>query len=217
MQRFTLLHDGSKYGWQAAYLAFHLSARLGAPLLVLLVEPAVDRDLIAQRATQVEVGGRAAGLEIKTSLVQDFSAEVVADHTAGSNGLIVPRQLVQDEKLLARYVETLSCPMWIVTEESEMRRMAVLVNNAAADNSPLEQAASLSNRLQEPLSGLALGDTIASLHQTYASLSWHRLPDFAPESVAGALDQLDINILFLPLSAISLVSALQINCVVCPA
>ncbi len=217
MQRFTLLHDSSRYGWQAAYLAFHLSARLGAPLLVLLVEPAIDRELIAQRATQVEVGGRAAGLEIKTGLVQSFSVEAVADHAAVSNGLIVPRQLVQDELLLARFLDTLSCPLWVVTKESEMRKMAVLASNVTTEDSLVTQAASLANRLQVPLVGLARQETFAALTQRYRAISWHRIPDFSPVKITGALSELDVEILFLSVSDLSMAIQLPVNCVICPA
>ena len=217
MQRFTLLHDGSSHGWQAAYLAFHLSARLGAPLLVLLVGSAVDRDMIAERATQVEVGGRAAGLVIKTRLVDDFSVKVVAEHASGSDGLIVPGQLVQDEMLRARFLETLSCPLWVVTKESEMSKMAVLVSDATTEDSLVAQAASLANRLQEPLIGLARQETFAVLTQRYRAISWHQIPDLSPAKITGALGQLDSEILFLSDSDFSMANDLPINCVVCPA
>jgi hypothetical protein len=217
MQRFTLLHDGSDLGWQAAYLAFHLSARLGAPLLVLLGEPKIDREMIAQRANQLEVGGRAAGLEIRIRPVTDFSVDVVVENAAGSNGLIVPRGLLQDNHVPATFLEKLSCPLWIVARESEMRHMAVLVKDPAADMGLIARSASLSNRLQEPLIGLATQDSIAFLTQSYPACSWHRIADFSPAKIVKVLDQLDINILFLPVSRLSLASEVPVNCVVYPA
>jgi hypothetical protein len=217
MQRFTLLHDGSNYGWQAAYLAFHLSARLGAPLLVLLVDSAIDSEIIVQRTNQVEVGGRAAGVVISTRLVTDFSVEVVAENAAGSDALFVPRQLILDGKHAARFLEALSCPLWIVLEESEIRNMAVVVNNAAADKGLIDYTTTLSHRLQESLIGLAREDAVASMRYLYAFLPWHPLPDFSPAKIAATLDQLDNDTLFLPVSGISLIYELPINCVVYPA
>jgi hypothetical protein len=217
MQRFTLLHDGSNHGWQAVYLAFHLSARLGAPLLVLLVDSAIDREMIVQRTNQVEVGGRAAGVVIGTRLVTDFSVKVVAENAAGSDGLFAPRQLIQDGKHAARFLEALSCPLWIVSKESEMRNMAVMVNKAAADKGLIDYTATLSHRLQESLIGLARENAVATMRDLYAHLSWHPLHDFSPAKIAATLDELDNDILFLPVSVISLVNELPVNCVVYPA
>lgn len=217
MQRYTLLHDGSNLGWQAAYLAFHLSARLGAPLLVLLDEPAIDSAMIAQRATQVEVGGRAAGLVIRTRLVTDFTVDTVAEYAAGNNGLIVPRHLIQEEKVPLLFLETLSCPLWVVTMESEMRNLATLVNNPATDKHLVDYSASLAQRLQESLVGLASQSNIDSLSQIYTTLPWHQLPDFSPAKIAEVLDRLDIDILFLPFSHLSLATELPISCVIHPA
>jgi hypothetical protein len=100
MQRFTLLHDGSDQGWQAAYLAFHIAAQLGAPLFALLVGSASDEKILARNASQVEVGGRAAGLVIKTRLVTEFSVDIVEENVADSDGLFVPRRLIPDEERL---------------------------------------------------------------------------------------------------------------------
>ena len=68
MQRFSLIHDGSEQGWQAAYLAFNISARFGAPLLALLVKSDLPTSLLQKRAAQVRVGGNAAKLVIETKL-----------------------------------------------------------------------------------------------------------------------------------------------------
>jgi hypothetical protein len=214
MQRFTLLHDGSNQGWQAAYLAFHLSARLGAPLLVLLVEPAIDSEMIAQRAAQVEIGGRAAGVVIKTRLVTDFSVDIVAENAALSDGLIVPRQLIRDEELAVRFLGALSCPLWVVSNESEMGNLAVLVRNPSTDKGLIDYSTSLSHRLQESLVGLARQDAVSSMRQFYTSLSWYQLPDFSLTLVASILDELGINIVFLPVSGVALAIELAVNCVV---
>jgi len=217
MQRFALVHDGSSQGWKVAYLAFHLSSRLGAPLLVLLVGPEIDSEMIAQRAAQVEVGGRAAGLVLTTRPVKDFSVEVVVENAPSYDGLILPRHLVQDENLPSRFLESLSYPLWIVTEESEMRNMAVLAGNATTDRGLMAHATSLSQRLQAPMIGLASQQTIASLRRLYAAVSWYQLPDFSSTAITGILGQLDVDILFLPFSGLSLVKELPINCVVYPA
>lgn len=217
IQRFTLLHDGSNQGWQSAYLAFHVAARLGASLQVLLVDSAIDNEMITQRAVQVEVGGRAAGLAIRSRLVPDFTVEVVAGYAAGSAGLFVPRQLIQNGKNAERLLETLACPLWIVTGDSEIRKMALLVDDVAADKGLVDYTATLSHRLQESLIGLVLEESLAAARNSYAFLTWQPLPDFVPSKIAVILNKLGHNILFLPVSGISLVYDLSINCVVYPA
>jgi len=73
MQRFTLLHDGSPQAWQAAYLAFHIAAQLGAPLRVLLFDADDDQDMLAKNASQIEVGGHAAGVNVRTFVTRLFN------------------------------------------------------------------------------------------------------------------------------------------------
>ncbi|MFZ0548366.1 MAG: hypothetical protein WAM60_23160 [Candidatus Promineifilaceae bacterium] len=217
MQRFTLFHDGSNQGWQVVYLAYHVAARLGASLLVLLVDPTIDNEMIAQRAAQVEVGGRAAGLAIRSRLITDFTVEMVAKHASGSAGLFVPGRLIQVEKSADQLLEALSCPLWIVSEDSEIHKMALLVNDVVAEKGLIDYTTSLSNRLQEPLIGLVQEDKLATARAYDVTLPWWPLPDFSSDQIDALLNQLGYNILFLPISEINLVFDLSINCVVYPA
>jgi hypothetical protein len=217
MQRFTLLHDGSDQGWQAAYLAFHIAAQLGAPLFALLVGSASDEKILARNASQVEVGGRAAGLVIKTRLVTEFSVDIVEENVADSDGLFVPRRLIPDEETAARFLEASSCPLWIVSKEAEMHKMAVLVDDLAADKALITFTATLSNRLQQSLTGLVRKDEIALTSDTDESISWLPLEDFSPAEINATLNQLGAGLLFLPLSRLSLVHELSLNCVIYPA
>jgi len=106
MQRFTLIHNGSQQGWQAAYLAFHIAAQLGAPLLVWLVDSATDKKVLAQRATQVEVGGRAAGVAIETRLVMEFPIRTLVENKSTVDGIFLPHQLIPNGETAARLLES---------------------------------------------------------------------------------------------------------------
>lgn len=95
--------------------------------------------------------------------------------------------------------------------------MAVLASNVTTEDSLVTQAASLANRLQVPLVGLARQETFAALTQRYRAISWHRIPDFSPVKITGALSELDVEILFLSVSDLSMAIQLPVNCVICPA
>ena len=129
MQRFTLIHDGSRHGWQAAYLAFYVAAQLGAPLQVLLVASDNDKNTLAKQAAQVEVGGHAAGVAIGTQLISEFSIGTVIEASGNINGLFVPHHLIPDEKTARHFLKALDCPLWLVSEESETNGTAVLVGD----------------------------------------------------------------------------------------
>ena len=216
MQRFTLIHDGSNLGWQTAYLAFNIAARLGAPLLALLVDSATDKTSLAQRAAQIEVGGRAAGVAIVTRLVADFSVGGLADTAADSDGLFVPHRLIPDRKTALKLFEVFHCPIWVVSHETEACTMAVLVSNWAENKTLLSFATTLFHRLQQPLIGLIPEGKSASMPPKYPDITWIQLPDLSPDEINVALDHHNIDILFLPASKADLIKDLDSNCVLYP-
>jgi hypothetical protein len=216
IQRFTLVHDGSDQGWQAAYLAFHITAQLGASLLVLMVGSTTDEKILAQKASQVEVGGRAAGVVIETRLVTKFSVDAVRENAADSDGLFVPRRLIPDEETAVRFLDALSCPLWIVSKESELHEMAVLVDDLAANETLITYTTALSRRLQQSLTGFVRRNELNLISGSDESLAWLPLADFSPTEINATLNQLGADLLFLPLARLSLVSELSMNCVVYP-
>ena len=216
MQRFTLIHDGSDQGWQAAYLAFHIAARLGSPLLVLLVNSAADKETLIQRSAQVKVGGRAAGLAIETRLVMEFSIDMVLANVSSIDGLFVPQRLIPNEETAERLLEALPCPMWVVAKDSETYEMAVLVDDFAADEKAISYATNLSHRIQQPLTGLIRESEFELTSDVDASITWIPLPNFSSVEVSTAMNQLGAGLLFLPVSRFSLVKELPFTCVICP-
>ena len=214
MQRFTLIHDGSAQGWQAAYLAFHITAQLGAPLLVILTGSVTDHKTILQRASQIEVGGRAAGVTIETRLVMDFSLEYLSGHPI--DGLFAPKHLVPDGKTAMRFIKVLSCPVWIVSKEAELHRTALLVDQPAVNQELIREITILSGRLQQPLTGLVLQSEFTRIPKTDVTVVWMPLPDFSMREIHTVLKQLDATLIFLPASHASLVAELSVNCVVWP-
>jgi len=216
MQRFTLLHDGSEQGWQSAYQAFHIATQLGAPLSVLLVDGTDDKDALVKRATQIEIGGRAAGIAIETKIITEISVEAVVANNTKSDGLFIPRSLISDRLAVRKLLQVSSCPLWIVSKESEMHGMAVLVDNSVVDEALVHYAAILSHRIQQPLTGLIREGELEKLKKSDASIHWSPLPDFSPAGIATALNRLDIDLCFFPSSKLSQIDELGINCVVVP-
>lgn len=216
MQRFTLIHDGSDEGWQAAYLAFHVAVRLGAPLLVLLDgSAAAERDL-AERASHVVVGGHAAGLVIETRPVTDFSPAAVLEKATARDGLFVPRHLVADGENALRFLEVLGCPLWVIAREAVAKEMILLANDAQADVDLVRYATTLARRLRQPLRGIIRkGDLVPEI-EVEAPLSWQELPDFSMSSLQATLNMVESNLLVMPASLFSLVRHLHANCVIYP-
>jgi len=216
MQRFTLLHDGSEQGWQSAYLAFHIATQLGAPLSVLLVDGTDDKDALVKRAAQIEIGGRAAGVAIETKMITGISIKVVVANSINSDGLFIPRSLTSDRLAARKLLQASSCPVWIVSKEAEMHGMAVLVDDPVVDDALIHYAAILSHRIQQPLTGLIREGELEKLNKSDTAIHWFPLPDFSPAGITTALNQLDIDLCFLPNSKISQIDELGINCVVIP-
>ena len=216
MQRFTLIHDGSDQEWQAAYLAFHVSAQLGAPLQVLL-GASTNKATLVQRAAQVEIGGRAARVVIETRLVADFSLDTLLENTTSIDGLFIPRRLVPDGKTAVRFLEALSCPLWIVSQGPEIHKMVVLVTDLVVDEKLIHYTTTLSHRLQQSLTGLVQDEKLVLTSQRDLELEWEPIPNFSSQEVNSTIDQLDVNLFFVPASKASLIDNLTSNCVVFPA
>jgi hypothetical protein len=215
MQRFTLLHDGSDQAWRTVYLAFQVAAPLGAPLQVLLVEP-VDKEISIRNAAQVEIGGRAAGVAVETVIAIDLSLDAMMVHVKEIDGLFLPRHLASDEKIVSRFLEAFSCPLWAISNDSRIRNPAVLVNDMKADAGLVQYATRLSMRLNLPLTGLARALT-PGLHVSGDSAPlWKQVQQFTPGGIASTLDQLDVGLCFVPASAAWLVEEVLVNCVVFP-
>lgn len=215
MQRFTLIHDGSEQGWQTAYLAFHIAAQLGAPLQALLGDSA-DRESLVQSAAQVEIGGRAAGVAIETRLVTDFSLDSLIENTDAIDGLFIPHRFVPDGETAARFLEALSCPLWIVSRGPEFNKMAVLVSDLIADEKLIHYTTILSHRLQQPLVGFVQDKELFSAVQSDVEFDWELLQNFSSREIDSTIDQLNIGLFFVSASKISLINELTSNCIVFP-
>ncbi len=216
MQRFTLIHDGSGQGWQTAYLAFHVSARLGALLQISLLDSGSDREMLSQSAAQLQTGGRAAGVSLETQIVTNFSMEDVIRKTGAINGLFLPNRLLPDENTAARLFGELSCHLWIVSDEPKTRRMAVLVENLPEDQGLIASALMLSQRMSETLTGLILAGKAPPAAQGSPEMDWMPLQDFSAPRIASVLDQLHVGLLCLSHLKFSLARKLGRTCVVYP-
>jgi hypothetical protein len=217
MQHFTVIHDGSDQGWQAAYLAFHIATLLGAPLRALLTESPTDKKAHAQRAAQIEVGGRAAGVAVESRLISDFSVANIVENCEGTNGLFIPRRLVPNEKTAHRFLEALSCPLWLVSMESAMDGMVMLISDSASDEALIHYAMTLSGRIQLPLTGFVHQNKFPSISKSEPDIAWQPIADFTPLAIATALKQVNASLLFLSIVYFSLVDELPGNCVIYPA
>lgn len=216
MQRFALIHDGSDQGWQTAYLAFHVSAQLGAPLQVLL-GASTNKATLVQRAAQVEIGGRAARVVIGTRLVADFSLDTLLENTNSMDGLFIPRRLLPDGETAVRFLEALSCPLWIVSRGPEIHKMAVLATDLVVDEKLIHYTSTLSHRLQQSLTGFIQAEKLALMFQNDLELDWESIPNFSSDEISSTVDQLDVDLLFVPASKASLIDNLTSNCVIFPA
>ncbi|MBE0672741.1 MAG: hypothetical protein IH588_19360 [Anaerolineales bacterium] len=218
MQQFSLLHNGSAQSWQAAYLAFHIAARLGAPLHVLLIgSTKKDKVSLAQWAAQLETGGRAAGVTIETSLLMDFSMDILKDTITSIDGLFAPHHFVPDGKTVELFLDAFSCPLWIVSQESNFREMAILVDNLIKDSHMIADVKTLSHRLQQSLSGLIAEKNLASTPKNDSpTFTWLPLSSLSRANIISSLKKHNIDLLFISAANAYVVNKLPCNCVIFP-
>jgi len=217
MQKFTLLHDGSVQGWQATYLAFHVAAQLGAPLQALLVGSNDDEEILEQRATQIKTGARAAGVAIETRLLADFSVGFLKENITAIDGLFVPHRLTPDGETAARFLDALSCPLWIASKEPEIREMVVLVNDPIKDEKLISYTKVLAHRFQQSLKVFVQESKTSPTPKSETStLTWVSLPTLSIADVTSALTHLNAGLLFISSSNLFMTGRLPCNFVIHP-
>ena len=217
MQKFTFLHDGSIQGWQATYLAFHVAAQLGAPLQALLIDSNDDEETLEQRAAQVETGARAAGVATRIHLLADFSVDSLRENITAIDGLFIPHRLIPDGKVAARFLQALSCPLWIASKEPEIREMAVLVNDPIKDERLISFSKTLAHRFQQSIKVLVKkSETSLTPKNETQTLTWVSLPTFSLVDVNSALRHLNVGLLFISASNAFMAGRLPCNFVICP-
>ena len=217
MQRFVVVHDGSFQGWQTTYLAFHLATRLGAILQVLLLDSNNDQQKLDEITNHVEIGGRAAGLTIEIQPVLDFSPKTLRKNIGATDGLFAPRRLIPDGKSVAPFLEALSCPLWIVSKSSELHEMIVLVENSSRDNQLITYTTTLSQRIQQPITGLITeGEFAITSASQLSTFTWKSIPSLSSVDVFTALRQLNAGLLFISPVHAGMLKDLPCNCVIFP-
>jgi hypothetical protein len=216
MQKYTLIHNGSDQGWKTVYLAFHVSAQLGAPLLVLILDPGANKESFSKKAAEVKVGGHAAGVSIQTRLITELSMDIVTKIASDSNGLFVPADLIPDQQSASNFVRVISCPIWIISKDDELCEMAVLLDDPAMNETMINYAVSLSKRTKQSLTRLIHKDKPPSAPESNEPIAWLELSEFSKSEISTALTRLNASLLFLSESSLSYLFELSINSVVFP-
>ena len=217
MQRFTLFHDGTEQGWRATYLALHVATHLGAPLQVLHIDPQKQQKALAQRATQVETGGYAAGVGITTDFLTDYSKDNLKRYATNIDGCFLPRPLIPDLESASPFLEVFNCPLWAASVEAKFNAMTVLVNDPVSESYLITETKTLASRLHQPLTGFILDAKVESMNVSEsANLKWMSFPEFSAEKITAALNQLQSDLLFTSPVNINLTGNLPVNSVFIP-
>ena len=216
MQRFVLIHNGSNQAWQTAYLAFHVSASLGARLMVLIIDPIDSNNPLSYSAKQIEIAGRTAGVVIETLKVNSSITDILVEYTREIDGIFIPRIFIPDAEVLNHYLDIVSCPIWIVTQNAEHNKMAILIENLSKEISFIDYAITLASRLQHSLTGLIQNSEPGFSHLSDFDINWYSLTDFSNKEISMALKRLEANLLFFSKKNASIIENLSINFVVFP-
>jgi hypothetical protein len=216
MQKFLLIHNGSNQAWQTAYLAFHVSGSLGAPLMVVISGLSEDKDHQNFNAKQVEIAGRAAGVAIQTIESKKPIINFLADNTEKIDGLFLPRKLIPDMEVLSQYLKLVACPIWVVNQDAEHDEMAIIINKTFIMKSFVDYAVKLASRLQHNLTGLIQNSESGFSRLSDYDINWYAMTDFSFEEIAIALNRLGANLLFIDGKNASFLDDFQINFVVFP-
>lgn len=213
MLNFVLIHDGTELGWQAAYRAFHVTARLGASLLALVIDAELDADELAQHAAEIKIGGNAARINLTTRVITEFSQEKLLQNIQAGDGVFLPRHLVPDEKTAVWYLERLENPLWVISTKAEINMMGVLSTGGGEDRYAVNYATLLSNRMRKPLVGFS---GIREAGEADPGMGWVVIDEHSPQSLLEALSEKEVDLMVIPASQIHFFSQSPVNIVIFP-
>lgn len=210
IQQITAIHDGSTQGWHTAYVAFNMAARLSASLLVIsLADGEADAGLVEQIA-RIEIGARAAGLSFETVTVHSVSVDAIVARAEGTHTLLLPRDLLNAESLALALVEALSCPVWLIPGELEIRRLGIILNDPGGEEYALQYASALAYRWNQPLICLARkpGPVALSQDSKRVEFIWSLLDDLSAAAIEQEIGRKQLDMLVFTISQAWLVSEL---------
>lgn len=215
MQRITAIHDGTLQGWDCLYLALHISARLGTDLQVLTSGMNEQGHSPAQMTERIVTAGNAAGIAVQAEALPELTTGAVLEQAGDVSALLIPAGLLSQPDLLPGLATSPGCPVWVVPQLVEIRRLAALLE-PAADQAARNYASALSQRLGAGL--LFLAESTHPLVETEFPLS--RLTSFSPEALGRLVELEHLDLLIFPFSLLQLCMncAPSLSCLmaVCP-
>jgi len=192
MQTVVAIHDGTSQGWETAYLAFHVAARLVTSLLILSLPVDQEGYSLSEQSEKILTGGRAAGLTVETRGIEGMTAEHISRQAPDIYALLVPKNLPTDENLLIDLTRKLSCPIWLVGRKYEIRQLGVWLQ-AATQTLASRHTTAMARRLgQRVVYFTAHSQAPDSLDP---EVIWKPVEDASPQALAKQVEIMHVDML----------------------
>ena len=162
--------DGSAGVKHTAYTAYDVAARTSARLIAAIIQDQQSQASADQALEEFETGARAAGVGFEVQRCPSLFDCLVVDSSKPIDAVFISRSSLTRPELIMELVDRLSCPLWIVPEQREVRRMMAIYDKSPAASAVLDLAVSLARRWEIKLDLLAFVEEIKfknSLPQDY--------------------------------------------------
>ena len=160
MRYLFVILDGSSGVKQAAYTAFDVAARTSAKLIGAVIQDQQSQSAALQAREEFETGARAAGVGFEVENHRSLFEGLASDTNKPIDAIFISRSGITGQDFLIALVDRITCPLWIVPEQREIRRMMAIYDSSPAASAVLDLAVSLARRWEIKLDLLAFVEEI---------------------------------------------------------
>jgi len=180
--------------WPAVYSAYDVAARSGADLLGLIVSNDHPSELVQDILHRFETGARAAGVTVKIRNSPSFESVKWDRLTMEMDGVFVSRSGLGDMEHFQQLIERISCPLWIISKQRNIRQMLGVIAQNGPSSPVFELAVQLSKRWGTHLELLGTDEYLPTSFGTLTGdVTYQAVPDldlnrFLDKTVSDNID-----------------------------
>lgn len=148
MKNILIILDGSPGARKAAYTAYDIATRTGAKLIGAALTALQSQAAAEQTLHEFMIGARAAGVGVTGDYFPSLADAWLAFQNIPIDAVFIAKDCLNNQTVLVDWLAQATCPLWIIPDQRDIRRLLALYDDSPAAPSALSTAVDLSRRWQ---------------------------------------------------------------------
>jgi hypothetical protein len=140
--------DGSPGGRKAAYTAYDIATRTGAKLIGAALTALQSQAAAEQVLKEFMTGARAAGVGVTGDYFPSLADAWLAFQNLPIDAIFISKDCLSSQTVLVDWLAQATCPLWIIPDQRDIRRLLALYDDSPAAPAALSTAVEFSRRWQ---------------------------------------------------------------------